>query len=230
MKKLITLFLIVMILILPGCKRDYMFLYDTSRIIEIQIVDITGYDIVDDEMVIYSSVLLSVNNKAEFIEDKLKEEDRLIKQAVIGPSEAILKIKTLPLIEKLALWSTRKEKLDYYRKMDISDYIIVLDKIKNLRLKENVQWNLLKIPFDVSNDELMEQFLFYVDELFIAKNKVISRPTIIGGTLDELEIYYQKINMYYSFSKVFNLQVDIQWIYDERIKISDDINEILRGI
>lgn len=169
-------------------------------------------------------------NKAEFIEDKLKEEDRLIKQAVIGPSEAILKIKTLPLIEKLALWSTRKEKLDYYRKMDISDYIIVLDKIKNLRLKENVQWNLLKIPFDVSNDELMEQFLFYVDELFIAKNKVISRPTIIGGTLDELEIYYQKINMYYSFSKVFNLQVDIQWIYDERIKISDDINEILRGI
>ena len=72
MKKLITLFLIVMILILPGCKRDYMFLYDTSRIIEIQIVDITGYDIVDDEMVIYSSVLLSVNNKAEFIEDFLQ--------------------------------------------------------------------------------------------------------------------------------------------------------------
>lgn len=172
----------------------------------------------------------ATGNKAEFIEDKLKEDDRIIKQAVIGPSEAILKIKTLPLIEKLALWSTRKEKLDYYRKMDISDYIIVLDKIKNLRLKENVQWNLLKIPFDVSNDELMEQFLFYVDELFIAKNKVISRPTIIGGTLDELEIYYQKINMYYSFSKVFNLQVDIQWIYDERIKISDDINEILRGI
>ena len=172
----------------------------------------------------------ATGNKFEFIEDKLKEKDRVIEKAVIGPSEAILKIKTLPLIEKLALWSTRNEKLDYYRKMDISDYIIILDKIKNLRLKENIQWNLLKVPFDVINDELMEQFLFYVDELFIAKNKIISRPTIIGGTLDELEIYYQKINMYYSFSKVFNLQVDIQWIYDERIKVSEDINEILKGI
>ena len=172
----------------------------------------------------------ATGNKSEFIEDKLKEKDREIKQAVIGPSEAILKIKTLPLIEKLALWSTRKEKLDYYRKMDISDYIIILDKIKNLRLKENIQWNLLKVPFDVSNDELMEQFLFYVDELFIAKNKIITRPTIIGGTLDELEIYYQKINMYYSFSKVFNLQVDIQWIYDERIRVSEEINEILKMI
>lgn len=166
-------------------------------------------------------------NNYEFITDKLEETDEVIKQAVIGPSEAILKIKTLPLIEKLALWSTRKEKLDYYRKMDIGDYIIVLDKIKELRLKESIEWNLLKVPFDVSSDELMSQFLFYVDELFIAKNKGITKPTIIGGTLDELEIYYQKINMYYSFSKVFNLKVDIEWIYDQRVQISEQINEIL---
>ena len=169
-------------------------------------------------------------SKASFIEDKLKEKDTVISQAVIGPSAAILKIKTLPLIEKLALWSTRKEKLDYYKKMDVSDYIIVLDKIKSLKLKENIQWNLLKIPFDVTNDELMEQFLAYVDELFIAKNKTITKPRIIGGTLDELEIYYQKNNIFYSFGKVFNLNIDIQWIYEERIKISEEINEILKRI
>lgn len=166
-------------------------------------------------------------NNSEFIEEKLKEQDRIITQAVIGPSEAILKIPTLPLNEKLALWSTRKEKLDYYRKMDIGDYIIILDRIKRYKLKELIQWNLLKVPFDVSSDELMEQFLFYVDELFIIKSKSISKPTIIGGTLDELEIYYQKINMYYSFSKLFNLNFDVEWVYDERLKVSDDINEIL---
>lgn len=166
-------------------------------------------------------------NNSEFIEEKLKEQDRIITQAVIGPSEAILKIPTLPLNEKLALWSTRKEKLDYYRKMDIGDYIIILDRIKRYKLKELIQWNLLKVPFDVSSDELMEQFLFYVDELFIIKSKAISKPTIIGGTLDELEIYYQKINMYYSFSKLFNLNFDVEWVYDERLKVSEDINEIL---
>ncbi|MFR5169808.1 MAG: helicase-related protein, partial [Clostridium paraputrificum] len=140
----------------------------------------------------------SVGNNAEVIKDKLVREDKIITEAVIGPSDAILRIKTLPLIEKLALWSTRKEALPYYRKMDISDYIIVLDRLKKYRLRETIEWSLLKVPFDVTSDELMEQFLFYVDELFVAENDVISRPTILGGTLDELEIYYQKINMYYS--------------------------------
>lgn len=169
----------------------------------------------------------SVGNNAEVIKDKLAREDKIITEAVIGPSDAILRIKTLPLIEKLALWSTRKEALPYYRKMDISDYIIVLDRLKKYRLRETIEWSLLKVPFDVTSDELMEQFLFYVDELFVAENDVISRPTILGGTLDELEIYYQKINMYYSFCKGFNLEFDVQWIYDERLKISEEINEIL---
>lgn len=165
------------------------------------------------------------NNK--FVKDKILEHDREITQAVIGPSDAILRIKTLPLIEKLALWSTRKEKLDYYRKMDISDYIIILEKLKNYRLMEEIQWKLLKVPFDVTNDALMEQFLFYVDELFVTKSKTITRPTINSGVLDELEIYYQKINMYYSFNKLCNLKFDFQWIYDERIRVSEEINEIL---
>ena len=93
--------------------------------------------------------------------------------------------------------------------------------------RETIEWSLLKVPFDVTSDELMEQFLFLHCELFVAENDVISRPIILGGTLDELEIYYQKINMYYSFCKGFNLEFDVQWIYDERLKISEEINEIL---
>ena len=33
--------------------------------------------------------------------------------------------------------------------------------------------------------------------------------------------------MYYSFCKGFNLEFNVQWIYDERLKISEEINEIL---
>ena len=172
----------------------------------------------------------SIGHNSEFISHKLIEMDRVITQAVIGPSDAILRIKSLPLIEKLALWSTRKEALEYYRKMDIGDYIIILDKLKSYKLKEDIQWKLLKVPFDVTRDELMEQFLFYVDQLFVIKSKTIIRPVIFGGTLDELEIYYQKVNMYYSFNKLFNLEFDVQWIYDERIKISEEINKILKRL
>ncbi|HEX9027127.1 MAG TPA: helicase-related protein [Clostridium sp.] len=174
--------------------------------------------------------IASIGGNADIIKSKLEAEDEVIREAVIGPSEAILKIRSLPLNEKLALWSTREEKLDYYTKMDISEYILILDKIKKYKLREDIQWDLLKVPFDVTRDELMNTFLDYVDELFVNKQKELFIPQCYNGNLDDLEIYYQKINMYYSFSKIFNLKMDVKWVYDERIKISEDINEILLKI
>lgn len=169
----------------------------------------------------------TVRDNQKFIKEKLDEKDRTIRKAVLGPSEAILNIKSLPLNEKLALWATREDTLDYYRKMDINEYLIILDRIRRYKLKEEIQWELLKIPFDISKDELMNAFLGYVEELFILKNKIISKPQCFKGNLDELELYYQRINMYYSFCKVFNLEFDFRWIYEERIKVSEEINEIL---
>jgi len=174
--------------------------------------------------------IASIGGNADIIKSKLEAEDEIIREAVIGPSEAILKIRSLPLNEKLALWSTREEKLDYYTKMDISEYILILDKIKKYKLREDIQWDLLKVPFDVTRDELMNTFLDYVDELFVNKQKELFIPQCYNGNLDDLEIYYQKINMYYSFSKIFNLKMDVKWVYDERIKISEEINEILLKI
>lgn len=161
---------------------------------------------------------------------KLEIKDEEIKKAVIGPSDVIVKIKGLPLIEKLVLWSTRKEKLDYYTKMDINDYIIILDRIKNYKLTQEVQWDLLKVPFDISREELMNTFLNYVEELFIYKRHSLFKPECLKSNLDNLEIYYQKINMYYSFSKKFRLEFDVDWVYGERVKVSKDINEILLRI
>ncbi|MCE5220691.1 MAG: RNA helicase [Clostridium sp.] len=171
--------------------------------------------------------IASVGGNADIIKSKLEAKDQIIREAVIGPSEAILKIRSLPLNEKLALWSTREEKLDYYTKMDISEYIVILDKIRKYKLNEEIQWDLLKVPFDVTRDELMNTFLDYVDELFVNKQNELFIPQCYNGNLDDLEIYYQKINMYYSFSKIFNLKMDVKWVYQERMKVSEEINEIL---
>lgn len=172
----------------------------------------------------------SVGDTQDFIKEKIEATDDFIEKAVVGPSDAILNIKTLPLNEKLALWSSREEKVSYYRKMDISEYLIILDKIKRYRLREDIQWNLLKVPFDVSNEDLMDKFLEYVDELFVAKLKSLTKAECFSGNLEELENYYQKISMYYSFSKIFNLKFDVEWVYKERRRVSDEINEILVGI
>lgn len=167
---------------------------------------------------------------ANFIDDSLQVEDMPIREAVLGPSEAILQIKSLPLREKLALWSTKKEYLNFYRKMDINEYLIILDTIKGYKLQEKIQWRLLRIPFDVSNSDMMNSFLFYVDELFVAKHKVLTKPENLKDSLYDFEIYYQKINLYYSFSKAFDLDLDEDWVYESRLKVSESINQILKTI
>ncbi|KGI38160.1 RNA helicase [Clostridium tetani] len=169
----------------------------------------------------------SYGNTQNFIKEMIDIEDRTIDKAVVGPTEAILKIKGLPLREKLAIWSTQKEKIPHYRKMDISEYLIVLDSIKFYKLDESIQWQLLKIPFDVGNSDLMRAFLNYMDEIFIAKRKGLSKPKYPFKTLYELETYYQKINLYYSSSKALKLPFDEEWVYEERLKVSEDINNIL---
>ncbi|MFT8312851.1 MAG: helicase-related protein [Clostridium sp.] len=180
---------------------------------------------------IYDTGYVATYNKVQdFIKENLDTEDRIIEQAVVGPSEEILKVKELSLREKLALWSTKEEKLSYYRKMDINEYLAVLDSIKNYRLEDKIQWRLLKIPFDVSNEDMLNAFLFYIDELFVAKKDTVSKPGCNLKELYDLEIFYQKINLYYSFSKAFSLEFDQEWVYENRIKVSEDINNILRKI
>jgi ATP-dependent RNA helicase SUPV3L1/SUV3 len=177
---------------------------------------------------IYDTGYVATYNKVQdFIRENLDIEDRIIEQAVVGPSEEILKIKELSLREKLALWKTKEEKLSYYRKMDVNEYLKVLDSIKVYRLEDKIQWRLLKIPFDVSNEDMLNAFLFYVDEIFVAKKHNISKPSCNLKELYDLEIFYQKINLYYSFSKAFNLEFDQEWVYENRIKVSDEINNIL---
>lgn len=162
-----------------------------------------------------------------FIKDHIETPDEEIEQAVVGPSEAILDIGKLPLGEKLALWSTREESLPYYRKMDVRDFLLILDKIKRYRLSEDIQWRLMYLPFDVSNEELIELFLDYVDEHFIAHEQELTRPPLMEQDLAYLEVYYQKINLYYSFSKAFDLFCDEKWVHDTRGIVSEKINKLL---
>lgn len=166
----------------------------------------------------------------DFLKENLDIEDDLVEKAVVGPSDEILKVRNLPLKEKLALWITREERVRLYRKMDISEYLIILENIKNYKLNEKTQWTLLKIPFDVSNPDMMNSFLSYVDEAFIANRKIITKPELLKKELYDLELQYQRINLYYSFSRAFNLEFDKEWVLESREKVSKSINNILLKI
>ncbi|MEA4894140.1 MAG: DEAD/DEAH box helicase [Oscillospiraceae bacterium] len=162
-----------------------------------------------------------------FIESRLEVPDDEIEKAVVGPSEAILSIGILPLKEKLALWSTREEVLTYYRKKDVRDYILVLDRLKPYKLPETVEWRLMMLPFDVNSEALLNQFICFVEECFTLKAEALSKPELTAFSLSSYEEYYQRVNLYYSFSKALNLDFDEEWVYEIRKQVSDEINRLL---
>jgi len=164
---------------------------------------------------------------AEFLRECLETEDEPLEQAVLGPSEALLEIHELPLREKLALWSVTEEKLPYYRKMDVRDYLLVLDAVAPFRLPEPILFRLMTLPFDVRSYELMQTLLEYVETFFIRHKDAVPRPEPAGWQLQDLERYYQKLCLYYSFSKNFGAQFDPQWVYRERDTTSERLNQLL---
>ena len=171
----------------------------------------------------------SAFDETNFIAEQLKVPDIDIAEATIGPSEVLLNIGLLPLKEKLALWSTRDEPLEYYRKKDIRDLIIILDKIQSFRLPEAIQWRLMQLPFDVNSEEILEQFVVYVEQLS-KRMPTLTKPIQLFHTLSACEVHYQKINLYYSFSKNLELEFDESWVYEARKKVCENINELLLSL
>lgn len=169
----------------------------------------------------------STKGQYEFMKRNIEKRDDPLIEAVVGPGEVLLKIKALPLRDKLALWATREDKVPLYKKMDIRDYILILDNIKRYKLEEEVEWRLMRLPFDVHNERVFETFIDYVEQYFIRKNEAIYKPVEDGKSLEALEIYYQKINLYYSFAKNFKIPFDEEWVYDERKAVSERINQLL---
>lgn len=161
-----------------------------------------------------------------FLKHYLEIEDETLEKAVIGPGEAIVRIGGLPLKEKLALWSTRVEN-DLYNKMDMRDYLYILDNIKHFRLPQTAEYILMKLPFDVYDEIIMDCFLNYVYEYFKKPGGKISKPSRDGHLLSDLERYYQKLNLFYSFCKNFNIEFDPEWVYIQRSKVSEEINKLL---
>ena len=169
----------------------------------------------------------ALDESIDFIAQQLDSEDDPIEQAVIGPSETILDIGLLPLGEKLALWSTEPEALPYYRKKDIRDFLLILDTLKEYKLPEPIQWRLMQIPFDPGNQNLLAQFIAYLQEYFTLKRPELTKPVAFCRSCSDFEQYYQQINLYYSFSKAMKLPFDEPWVMESRKQVSEQIDQLL---
>ena len=117
--------------------------------------------------------------------------------------------------------------LPLYRKMDIIRYIELIQTMRDsgVHLTKRDELCAANIPFDEGNQELMELFLFYAE--CYQSGRGIPRPLPSAATTDALELYCKKLDLYYSFGKHFDYDIDSDWIREEKMKASQKIHTML---
>lgn len=149
--------------------------------------------------------------------------------AVAGFSDLVLMV-DFDLLEVLEVWN-RMPTVEPYRKLDISRYISLITNMRErgFRLDKRQELQAANIPFDENDDELNMMFFRFLRQY--CEGETIEQPVLpekqTAYTLPELELYYRKLDLYFSFSKAFSCPVNEESLRDEREKTADLINLIL---
>ena len=147
--------------------------------------------------------------------------------AVAGFSDLVLQAE-FDLLEVLTEWN-RMPTVEPYRKLDISRYIALISKMREMgfTLTREQELKAANIPFDESEEALRDLFFSFLRRW--QQGEDVDQPGLPEGdpTLPELEQYYRKLDLYYSFAKAFGCPVDEDRLYDSREQVADAINEIL---
>ena len=150
-----------------------------------------------------------------------------LSHAVAGFSDLVLQAE-FDLLEVLTEWN-RMPTVEPYRKLDISRYIALISKMREMgfTLTREQELKAANIPFDETEEALRELFFSFLRRW--QQGEDIEQPGLPEGdpTLPELEQYYRKLDLYFSFAKTFGCPVDEERLYDSREQVADEINEIL---
>ena len=151
-----------------------------------------------------------------------------LQYAVVGFSDLVLSV-DFNLLEVLTEWSNMPA-VEPYRKLDITRYISIISKMreKGFLLTKEQELRAANIPFDETEDALQE--LFYTLLRRWQQGEPIEQPGLTADgapTLPELEQYYRKLDLYFSFAKAFGCPVDLGKLYDTRERVAEEINDIL---
>ncbi|QJX80851.1 helicase-related protein [Priestia megaterium] len=173
----------------------------------------------------------SVKDK-ELIFEKLTKKDEEIRKVYIGPLEnTILSLSFGTIKEKLSYWKTFNSKVPYIRKIELAEQLELLELLpKHLEknLTQEQIYRAIYIPFDYNDEKLISLWLKYLGEIN-KSNDEFEKPLFnLKSDLEELETAYRKIDIYYSFSKSFNITYDEQWVKESRDLLSAQIHSILR--
>lgn len=164
--------------------------------------------------------------ESEVITSGMKTRIPSIGKAMLGFSDLVLRVDH-DLLEVLKVWNEMPT-IEPYQKMDISGYIWIIEKIRErgIELSKAEYLRAASIPFEEKSAELLERFLQYC-EAFSWGDVSIQAPELRYDSLDSLELYCKELDLYYSFSRAFGYEMDLEWLHAEKAGTAARINEIL---
>ena len=150
-----------------------------------------------------------------------------LEYAVAGFSDLVLQV-DFDLLEVLTQWN-QMPTVEPYRKLDISRYITIISKMREMGfiLTREQELRAANIPFDETDEALRDLFFQLLHRW--QRGDTVEQPGLPedDATLPELELYYRKLDLYFSFAKTFACPVDEDKLYDSRERVAEEINEIL---
>ncbi len=152
-----------------------------------------------------------------------------LQYAVAGFSDLVLMV-DFDLLEVLEVWN-RMPTVEPYHKLDITRYITMISQMRErgVHLDKEQELKAANIPFDETDDELSMLFFRFLRTWCSGQEP--ERPVLpekrTAYTLPELELYYRKLDLYFSFSRAFGCTVQEEELREERDKTADLINQIL---
>ena len=176
----------------------------------------------------YNKGYVGATQNLGFIRAGLEAAVPPLDHAVVGFSDLVLQA-DFDLLEVLTEWN-RMPTVEPYRKLDISRYITLISKMREMGflLTKEQELRAANIPFDEAEDALRELFFQFLH--LWQQGEPIEQPGLPEEepTLPELEQYYRKLDLYFSFAKAFDCPVDEDKLYDTREQVADEIKQYLK--
>ena len=176
---------------------------------------------------IYNEGFVNTTENKGLIRDLLNSKTPDVKNATLLPPKSIIYVNN-SLLKTIKVWNQMTFP-DLYKKGDTSRFIDMLNRLEgyNEDISKEDMYNAITLPFDEKNQQIYSLFISYLKD-YVDKEMQLDKPNICSNpTLDDLEIYYKKLDLYYAFGKKFNMIIDLEWLKEEKNYISLQINELI---
>ena len=175
----------------------------------------------------------SIEDK-NYITHALKIDLPVLGEAYYLPArEYVMEFPVGSLEERLSACMEYRRGMREFSPSNIGEQLTLLYNIRrlkerNARIKLDMEeeYRLVFISFDTGKEQLLECWIGYVEDY--ALRRQIPYPDTESDNLDELEIIYKELSLYYSFSRAMGLPFNGVKLSEDKGKVADKIHEILK--